>query len=108
MLLEAQQGPQRREELPRNIRRYTQHTDNLQIGYSFVFLADVINGKVNIVTVVEQLGPMLTDLNPEQRAKGTTILSNVLEKIPSDLLSSTQLNFICTFYADRLKDHHQV
>lgn len=36
------------------------------------------------------------------------LLSAVLVNLPTDLLTSVQLNFISTFYCDRLKDHHSV
>lgn len=58
--------------------------------------------------LVEKLGKFLTDTNHANRAKGTWILSNVLANLPYDFLNETQLNFICTFYIDRMKDHHEV
>lgn len=36
------------------------------------------------------------------------ILTRVLETLDDTHLSSEQLRFISSFYADRLKDHHQV
>lgn len=35
-------------------------------------------------------------------------MTQVLEKLDNIHLSSEQLGFIANFYADRLKDHHQV
>lgn len=32
----------------------------------------------------------------------------MLSKLPADTLSAVQLQFIVTFYCDRLKDHHSV
>lgn len=60
------------------------------------------------MNLTEQLGDLLVNVSPEKRALGTSILSQVLEAIPKDALMSEQLQFICTFYADRLKDNHQV
>lgn len=36
------------------------------------------------------------------------LLSESLTNLPSDFLNTVQLNFISTFYCDRLKDHHSV
>lgn len=58
--------------------------------------------------LIEDLGPFLTNTTIDDREKGTLILSLVLTHLPNDILTSTQLNYICTFYSDRLNDHHQV
>lgn len=42
------------------------------------------------------------------RIKATLLLSSVLCELAVDFLSAVQLNFIATFYCDRLKDHHSV
>lgn len=36
------------------------------------------------------------------------LLSLTLSNLPVDFLNAVQLNFISTFYCDRLKDHHSV
>lgn len=36
------------------------------------------------------------------------MLSETLSNLPSDFLTTAQINFIGTFYCDRLKDHHSV
>lgn len=74
----------------------------------FIFRADVRSKKATIVQVVEQLEPLLTDKLPENRQRGTSILSHVLQELPRDFLLPIQLSFICMFYCDRLKDHHTV
>lgn len=68
----------------------------------------ISNGQFTIVNLTEQLGELLVNVSPEKRALGISVLSQVLETIPKDTLTSEQLHFICTFYADRLKDNHQV
>ena len=35
-------------------------------------------------------------------------LSDILKTLPEELLNATQLNFITTFYCDRMKDHHSI
>lgn len=57
---------------------------------------------------VEALGPLLTSSDTEIRVKATNLLSTCLGNLPHDFLTTTQLNFISTFYCDRLKDHHSV
>ncbi|GLV44032.1 Mms19 [Carabus blaptoides fortunei] len=64
--------------------------------------------KITIHVIVENLGTLLINPATEKRELGTLVLSEVLEYLPDDFLSSTELHFISTFYADRLKDHHQV
>lgn len=48
------------------------------------------------------------DISPSNRELGTWILTQVLENLPANHFDTKQLDFICNFYADRLKDHHQV
>lgn len=36
------------------------------------------------------------------------LLSESLKNLPVDFLTTVQLNFITTFYCDRLKDHHSI
>ncbi|XP_055550573.1 MMS19 nucleotide excision repair protein [Wyeomyia smithii] len=67
---------------------------------------DIINGKLSLAEFVQELGPALTNEDNQIRMKGTMLLSEVLEKLPADLLNDTQLEFIVTFYCDRMKDHH--
>lgn len=71
-------------------------------------LPDIVEKKVEIVELIEALGPSLTSTDVELRVKATQLLSQVLAELPADFLSTVQLNFISTFYCDRLKDHHSV
>lgn len=57
---------------------------------------------------VEALGPHLTTTDVDIRAKTMNLLSSTLANLESDFLTAVQLNFITTFYCDRLKDHHSV
>lgn len=61
-----------------------------------------------MVDLIEKLGVLLVDTSSNQRELGTLILTQVIENIPPDFLKTEQLTFICGFYSDRLKDHHQV
>lgn len=72
------------------------------------FFSDIESKKTDISTFVENLGFALISTDVELRAKATSLLSNVLASLPKDLLNDVQLNFIFTFYSDRLKDHHSV
>lgn len=62
----------------------------------------------DISQLVEALGIALTSTVTPKRALGTRFLSTCLEKLPSNLLNTTQIDFMAEFYCDRLKDHHTV
>ncbi|XP_030562176.1 MMS19 nucleotide excision repair protein homolog [Drosophila novamexicana] len=69
---------------------------------------ELTGGTYNIADLAEQLGFALTSPDTEQRVAGTNLLSAVLSALPGDVLSSKQLEFLTTFYTDRLRDHHNV
>uniref|UniRef100_A0A182P0D0 MMS19 nucleotide excision repair protein n=1 Tax=Anopheles epiroticus TaxID=199890 RepID=A0A182P0D0_9DIPT len=69
---------------------------------------DIIAGKLNIAEFVEELGPALTHTDATIRAKGTTLLSNVLKDLPPDSLDANQVELLCSFYIDRSLDHNTV
>uniref|UniRef100_A0A182LWC7 MMS19 nucleotide excision repair protein n=1 Tax=Anopheles culicifacies TaxID=139723 RepID=A0A182LWC7_9DIPT len=69
---------------------------------------DIIAGKLSIAEFVEELGPALTHTEASIRAKGTTLLSNVLTDLPADCLNAPQVELLCTFYIDRSLDHNTV
>ncbi|XP_039490281.1 MMS19 nucleotide excision repair protein [Drosophila santomea] len=54
------------------------------------------------------LGFALSSPDMEERVAGTNLLSAVLIAIPQDLLQERQLEFLISFYMDRLRDHHNV
>lgn len=74
----------------------------------FFFLLDIVGKRLDLTEFVETLGPFLTSTNVDLRSKAMLLLSSTLVNLPTDLLNSVQLNFISTFYCDRLKDHHSV
>lgn len=51
---------------------------------------------------------MLVSTKVEVRRAGTELLSAVLARLPDVWLSAQQIEFIVTFYCDRLNDHHTV
>lgn len=63
---------------------------------------------MDLTEFVEALGPFLTSNDVDIRAKAMRLLSATLTNLSTDFLNSIQLNFITTFYCDRLKDHHSV
>ncbi|KAL9698740.1 hypothetical protein quinque_002181 [Culex quinquefasciatus] len=67
---------------------------------------DIASRKLDLSEFVEELGPALTHEESAMRLKATSLLSSVLEKLPTDFLSEQQLDFLVTFYCDRMKDHH--
>jgi DNA repair/transcription protein MET18/MMS19 len=72
------------------------------------FFSALSQHKDDISKVVEELGPALTHKEVDIRLKGMKFLSDLLKKLPSDLLDEKQLQFIVTFYCDRMKDHHSI
>lgn len=69
---------------------------------------DIISSELSLAEFVQELGPALTHEDNQIRMKGTMLLSSVLEKLPNDLLDDKQLEFIISFYCDRMKDHHSI
>jgi DNA repair/transcription protein MET18/MMS19 len=69
---------------------------------------EITSGQLSIVKLVEELGALLVDVSPSNRELGTWVLTHVLEGLPAKHFDKKQLDFICAFYIDRLKDHHQV
>ncbi|XP_058821488.1 MMS19 nucleotide excision repair protein [Topomyia yanbarensis] len=69
---------------------------------------DITSKKVDLSEFVEELGPALTHEEHQIRMKATMLLSNVLAKLPSDFLTTKQLDFLVAFYCDRMKDHHSM
>lgn len=74
----------------------------------FILILDVFDDKLDITVLVERLSGVLTDVNPEFRARGMHFFSKVLIFLPKDYLTEAQLKFISSFYVDRLKDNHRV
>ncbi|KAH8330815.1 hypothetical protein KR067_007701 [Drosophila pandora] len=69
---------------------------------------DLTDGAYDISVLADQLGFALTSPDTEERVAGTNLLSTVLVALPEDLLQEQQLEFLATFYMDRLRDHHNV
>ena len=71
-------------------------------------MTEIVTKRLDLTHFVELLGPALTSPEVEQRAKATKLLSETLANLPLDFLTEVQLNFVATFYCDRLKDQHSV
>lgn len=69
---------------------------------------DIGAKKLDLTEFVEALGPFLTSSEVDVRCKTMHLLSQAITNLSSDFLTIVQLNFISTFYCDRLKDHHTV
>ncbi|KAG5892829.1 hypothetical protein JTB14_032423 [Gonioctena quinquepunctata] len=74
----------------------------------FSISEDIKNNRLSILNLIEQLGDLLTNQSPSKRELGIAILSEVLNNLQSNLLTSQQLQTLASFYAVRFKDHHQV
>ncbi|XP_037729640.1 MMS19 nucleotide excision repair protein homolog [Drosophila subpulchrella] len=69
---------------------------------------DLSSKTYDISALAEELGFALSSSDTEERVAGTNLLSAVLVALPQDLLDERQLEFLSTFYMDRLRDHHNV
>ncbi|XP_055853165.1 MMS19 nucleotide excision repair protein [Episyrphus balteatus] len=69
---------------------------------------NITNKDYDIAIFVEKLGFALTSPTLELRVNGTKLLSSVLSQLPRDHLTNGQIEFVATFYADRMKDQHNV
>ncbi|KAL0109927.1 hypothetical protein PUN28_013521 [Cardiocondyla obscurior] len=65
-------------------------------------------GSMKLCTFVETLSTYMTDQNVLTREKGVMALSLVMSQLPKDYLIESELNFIVTFYCDRMKDHYSI
>lgn len=75
---------------------------------TIIFIPDIQSKRFDITGFVELLGPYLTSTEVGTRANAVKLLSLTLSELPVDFLSAVQLNFITTFFCDRLKDHHSI
>ncbi|CAH1154680.1 unnamed protein product [Phaedon cochleariae] len=69
---------------------------------------DIQRGDLTVLSLIENLGSLLTDTSATKRELGIAVLSEVLNKIPSNCLNAQELSVISSFYAEKLKDLHQV
>ncbi|KOC63670.1 MMS19 nucleotide excision repair protein like protein [Habropoda laboriosa] len=69
---------------------------------------EIQSGHTKLYTVVEELGPFVTEKDVNIREKGIFALSSILSHLPTDFLNEAELHFITSFYCDRLKDHHSI
>lgn len=91
-----------------NLKKTNKEATIHEFEFFYRFIQDIQNGKIKLLAFVEELGPFLTDKNPTARAQGTLALSATLRQLPKDFLNETELNFITTFYCDRMKDNFEV
>ncbi|XP_041829818.1 MMS19 nucleotide excision repair protein homolog isoform X2 [Melanotaenia boesemani] len=65
----------------------------------------VKDGQFTILQLVEALGLSLTSSQPQTRARGVQLLSEVLQEIYGDL-TEREVEVLIAFYENRLKDHY--
>lgn len=70
--------------------------------------SDIINQKLSVLKLVQDLGPYLISTDINLRHRGTSAFAKILQNLPEDFLSEKELNFIAIFFSDRIKDHHSV
>lgn len=65
------------------------------------------DGQFTVLQLVEALGLSLTSSQPQTRARGVQLLSQVLQECYADL-SEQEVEVILAFYENRLKDHYVI
>ncbi|TPX55830.1 hypothetical protein SpCBS45565_g08489 [Spizellomyces sp. 'palustris'] len=68
----------------------------------------VDNGSLTFLTLVEHLGPKLTNTDPFIRAKGIGLLSSVLSSCTTQQLGKNVSPVLVSFYLERLQDQPSV
>eukprot|EP00117_Sycon_ciliatum_P016409 scpid25312/ scgid15851/ MMS19 nucleotide excision repair protein homolog; MET18 homolog; MMS19-like protein len=58
--------------------------------------------------VITALAPELIHTDAEMRARGTRLIADLIRALPGTYLNEAELNHVCTFFCDRLKDQHVV
>ncbi|XP_013173453.1 PREDICTED: MMS19 nucleotide excision repair protein homolog [Papilio xuthus] len=71
-------------------------------------ITDIISGRIEITTLVENMAGVLTSKEVDNREKGMRFFTKILMELPQDYLSDIQIKFISKFYVDRLKDNHKI
>ncbi len=57
-----------------------------------------------LIDVVQSLGEYINDEDPNIRSKAVTYLSQVIEELPSLVLTRQQVQVLCQFLCDRIED----
>lgn len=70
--------------------------------------SDLITKKTSMVKVVESLAAVLTSEDKVIRKQGVEFLSWLLSKLPSNFLTTKELDYFSAFFCDRLADHHSI
>uniref|UniRef100_A0A1B6CXX0 MMS19 nucleotide excision repair protein n=4 Tax=Clastoptera arizonana TaxID=38151 RepID=A0A1B6CXX0_9HEMI len=68
----------------------------------------IVDQKKSIVSLIEDLEPLLVNTNLSKRKIGVEAIVNVLQTLPATFLSEEQISYICQFLCDRIKDHHSL
>ncbi|XP_048584899.1 MMS19 nucleotide excision repair protein homolog [Nematostella vectensis] len=71
-------------------------------------LQDVYQRRKNLLQVVELLGPSLTSTDTDKRCSAVQLLSSLLQKLVNYKLTDREVELLCEFYCDRLKDHYSI
>ncbi|XP_076461080.1 MMS19 nucleotide excision repair protein homolog [Babylonia areolata] len=69
---------------------------------------DLFERKITLVQVVEALGEYLTSQNVDHRRRGTRLMAEILQKLPSDFLLEKEVGHVTVFLLSKLNDHHSI
>lgn len=80
----------------------------LNVSQCIFLIIGITSKNIQLVELVENLGPFLLHLDNDKREQGCLVLANILTLLPHDALSSMEVTFIARFLCERMKDHHSV
>ncbi|XP_060063604.1 MMS19 nucleotide excision repair protein homolog [Ylistrum balloti] len=63
---------------------------------------------ISLLELIEGLGKYLTSEETFERCRVVKLLADVLHLIPTDKLTSTEIELLVAYLCDRLKDHHSI
>ncbi|KAK7485886.1 hypothetical protein BaRGS_00022881 [Batillaria attramentaria] len=75
---------------------------------SEIIAKDLFDRKITLVQVVECLGEFLTNPDQSTRKRGTQLLVQILQKLPTGLLAQKEVVHVTTFLMSKLSDHHSI
>ncbi|XP_052770536.1 MMS19 nucleotide excision repair protein homolog [Mya arenaria] len=69
---------------------------------------DLTSGSTSLSSIVENLGPFLTNKETNVRARATRLIADILHNIPRDFFNDKEVGLLCTYLCERLVDHHSL
>ncbi|KAL4231335.1 mms19 nucleotide excision repair [Mactra antiquata] len=65
----------------------------------------LVNGKISLTDIIENLGGHMTNTEVEVRKKATQLIADILHQLSHSFLSHNQVSLLSTYLCEKLKDH---